>query len=96
MAKQFTYRKWNIKPGLQTDLLVGTMNFDIDDICLQVLDDFASKYPPMQWPTATESSITFSECDEFLQRYQVRKLLNQPLSCSVINSLAPGRCIKVF
>ncbi|OQV25986.1 Synaptobrevin-like protein YKT6 [Hypsibius exemplaris] len=36
----------------------------------KVLDDFASKIPPSQWPIGTPATINFIGLDEFLLKYQ--------------------------
>lgn len=37
---------------------------------MQVLDEFALKYPPHTWPTATEASISFNQINTYLAKYQ--------------------------
>lgn len=36
----------------------------------KVLDEFAQKYPPSTWPTATEASISFNQINTYLAKYQ--------------------------
>jgi len=36
----------------------------------KLLDEFAAKVQPMQWPTVQESAINFPECAQYLQKYQ--------------------------
>lgn len=36
----------------------------------KVLDEFAQKYPPHTWPTATEQSISFNQVNTYLAKYQ--------------------------
>ncbi|KAK2162787.1 hypothetical protein LSH36_91g01083 [Paralvinella palmiformis] len=36
----------------------------------KVLEEFSAKYSPQQWPTLSDSSVTFPQCEEFLTKYQ--------------------------
>lgn len=36
----------------------------------QILDEFAAKYPPSSWPSATEATINFPQIKVYLAKYQ--------------------------